>query len=403
MYVNLCKLFVSVFMLYSTWYSQIWGANQVILYSSVALSIIFMLIDAAFVLKRLEIGRMNPVVKMYVFFGLYVTVAGLFVSVDKAAFVSSVFTYTAFTIIAFEIWYISFRLKNFNWILNLIYVLSLLCALTTIFIGQDYKTEVIVTTMSKFNNPNTLGVLMVFGIFAAIFQKEAFNRNFLLRYASIFMFIYVILLSGSRKALFAGVGLFAFWIIAYFNENKKEKLTSKTLFIVCTIIFSIVGASIYMINVYVGMSGFERLLLLFTEDGTSGRLQLMDMAVQYWKTSPILGIGLDQFRILNPYGYYSHSTYSEILSCTGVLGCFLFFIPLAKLLYIAIRKSMGKRDNMYEIRICLLMLGVELFLGVGQIFIYSATHMILLVFIANTIYEEIDCQILKEKSVKIVV
>lgn len=392
MYLKLCKLFVSIFLLYNTWYSQIWEANQLILYVSVGLSAVFMLLDATFVLKRFEIGRVNPIVKMYVIFGLYVIASGVFVSIDKGEFLASAFTYISFTLIAFEIWYISFRLENFSWILNLFYLFALLCALTTIFNGQDYKTEVVVKTMGKNNNPNTLGVLMVFGIFATIFQKKAFMKNFILKYLSILIFLYVILLSGSRKSLFAGGGLFVFWVIEYFIESRKEKLTLKKLFIVGTIILSIVGIVIYILNVYVGLSGFERLLLLFKEGGTSIRLELMDMAVQYWKSSPIFGIGLDQFRILNTYGYYSHSTYFEILSCTGILGLLLFFIPLIKLLFTSIKKSLGKRGDLYKIRICLLMLAVELFLGIGQIFIYSATHMIILVFIANVIYEEISTE-----------
>ena len=119
MYLKLCKLFVSIFLLYNTWYSQIWEANQLILYVSVGLSAVFMLLDATFVLKRFEIGRVNPIVKMYVIFGLYVIASGVFVSIDKGEFLASAFTYISFTLIAFEIWYISFRLENFSWILNL--------------------------------------------------------------------------------------------------------------------------------------------------------------------------------------------------------------------------------------------------------------------------------------------
>lgn len=393
MFVQMCKLFIGVFLLYNTWYSQVWGPNQIILYLSVGMSAFFMLSDAVIVLKRLNIGRINPIVKMYVIFGVYAMLTGIVVSVDKGQFLSSAFTYISFTLVAFEVWYISFRKNNSKWILDYIYALALLCAVTTIFNGQDYMTEVVVTTMSEFNNPNTLGVLMYVGIFTVVLQKEALEKYFILRYLSVFAFLYVILLTGSRKAFFAGIGLFLLWIVEYLREKKKEKTTIKTSFIIIIIILSIIVALNYMVNVYIGTTGFERLFLLFKEGGTSERVQLIKSAVQYWKQSPIFGIGLDQFKIVNSKEYYSHSTYAEILSCTGIIGCLIFFIPLLKLFIVSVKKTFKKSDNGYKMHICLLMLCAELFLGVAQIFIYSVTHMIVLLFIANIVYEEISCEV----------
>ena len=389
MFIKICKFFVGIYLLYNMWYSQIWGANQLFLYVSVGFSIFFMFLDAVFVMKKFNIGKINPIIAMYIVYGVYAILTGMIVSIDKHEFFSSVFTYISFTLVVFVFWYISFRTQKTKWILDLIYVLALLCALTTIFNGQPYNNGVIVTTMGEYNNPNTLGVLMVFGIFATVIQKESFEKHFVLKYTSIFAFLYVILLTGSRKALFAGIGLFIFWLIEYFIEKKKERLSLKSLAIIMTVLLSVLGAMGYVVNIYVGTSGFERLLMFFEEGGTSTRLQLMDMAVQYWKTSPIFGIGLDQFKILNPYGYYSHSTYAEILACTGIIGCLLFFIPLIKILLIAVKKSFRHRADLYKMRVCLLMLGVELFLGIGQIFIYSISHMLILFFIANVVYEDI--------------
>lgn len=401
MFVKLSKLFFSIFLLYKIWYSQIWGANQYILYLSVGFSALFVMIDAIFVLKRLPISQINPIVKMYFTFCIYVFASGIIVSIDKTEFIASLFTYISFTIVAFEVWYISFRTNSFRWVLNILYILALICAMTTIFNGQDYRTEVIVKTMGEFNNPNTLGVLMVFGIFTVVFDKVKLENRFILKYLSIFVFLYVILISGSRKALFAGVSLFVFWVVEYYIDARGDKISFKKIIILSTIILSLVGASLYIVNEYVGSSGHERLLMFFKEGGTSGRWQLMNMAVEYWKTSPIFGIGLDQFKILNPYGYYSHSTYFEILSCTGILGCLIFFGPLIRLLFTSIRKSFERREDLYKIRICMLMIVIELFLGIGQIFIYSPTHMIILVFLANVIYEKIDVEKDKRRIVKI--
>ena len=222
MFIKICKFFVGIYLLYNMWYSQIWGANQLFLYVSVGFSIFFMFLDAVFVMKKFNIGKINPIIAMYIVYGVYAILTGMIVSIDKHEFFSSVFTYISFTLVVFVFWYISFRTQKTKWILDLIYVLALLCALTTIFNGQPYNNGVIVTTMGEYNNPNTLGVLMVFGIFATVIQKESFEKHFVLKYASIFAFLYVILLTGSRKALFAGIGLFIFWLIEYFIEKKRK-------------------------------------------------------------------------------------------------------------------------------------------------------------------------------------
>ena len=395
---KICQFFVGVFLLYNGWYSQIWGANRGLLYLSVGLSIVFMLIDAGFVLKKISINKINPIVKMYIIFGIYALMTGIIVSVNTNEFLSSMFTYTSFTIIALEVWYISFRIKDFKWILKYIYFIALLCAVTTIFYGKDYRTEVIVTTMSQYNNPNTLGVLMVFGIFSVMFQNERMKKYFLFMYMSVLVFLYVILLTGSRKALFAGAGLYCIWLFEYIRERKKEKITLVSMLLLLITVASLVGTYVYIKKIYIEMSGFTRLRLFFQEGGTDGRISLIKLAVQCWKNSPIFGVGMDQFRFWNPYGCYSHSTYTEILSCTGVMGTLIFFIPLIGLLKVSIKKAVRRKKGSYQFRICSLMLMVELFLGMGQIFIYSALHMIILLFISNIVYEEIECENKKEIS-----
>jgi O-antigen ligase len=64
------------------------------------------------------------------------------------------------------------------------------------------------------------------------------------------------------------------------------------------------------------------------EDTTTGRSYLYSIAIDSFKSSPILGIGLGNF--INKAGAYSdvHNTFLQILCEQGLLGMVLFAIPL---------------------------------------------------------------------------
>ena len=62
----------------------------------------------------------------------------------------------------------------------------------------------------------------------------------------------------------------------------------------------------------------------------------------------------------------------------------IFFVPLFKCLYTCILQSFKKYspEQMYRMRMVALMLLCELFLGIGQIFVYDILHMLVLMLIS---------------------
>ena len=131
-------------------------------------------------------------------------------------------------------------------------------------------------------------------------------------------------------------------------------------------------------------AAFERLLMLKNPSGAANsRWELYLEAFDFWKQSPLIGVGFGQFQILSRFRYYSHSSYAEILSCTGLIGFLIFFTPLLKMTFemlkeVYVRKGKNKR---YDVTLCLAMLLAEWLLGIGQIYVYGFDHMLILTII----------------------
>lgn len=151
-----------------------------------------------------------------------------------------------------------------------------------------------------------------------------------------------------------------------------------------------IGLGIYYgITQFVNTSIYARFLML--DNASSTRLQLYKDAVKFWKMSPIFGIGFGQYQVFSSYRLYSHSTYAEILACTGIIGCLLFFIPLFAYSFKLLKNAFCKKSqNNYEAVIRLSMLFIELLLGATMIFIYDFSHMLILLYLFTTNREKID-------------
>ena len=55
-----------------------------------------------------------------------------------------------------------------------------MCAFTALFFGKGYQVEVLVKTMSPINNPNTLGLTMIMGIFTIVLNLKKKQKYFII-------------------------------------------------------------------------------------------------------------------------------------------------------------------------------------------------------------------------------
>lgn len=82
---------------------------------------------------------------------------------------------------------------------------------------------------------------------------------------------------------------------------------------------------------------------------TDTRSHLIQRGLELWWERPITGHGIDQFRHVSEYTYYSHNNYTEILSNFGVIGFALFYSLYALLLIRAVPAALRGSDTAWTI------------------------------------------------------
>ena len=381
--LRLEQIIVAIFFFYILWYKEIWGDKQIVLYGIVLLLtgcvVTRMLYDG-----YLSVQGMPSLLKMFIVYFLY-SFLGILVAKNISTLISSIITYGCFITVCFDCWYISFRKQDNRWLYRILKLVALVCAVQTVFFGQPYFNGIEVITMSPTNNPNTLGFVLVIGILSfAIDMNLEKKSTFFFTMAADILMLYGIVLTGSRKCLLASVPIMLYWLFYYVKTMRKERRQKELLIAIILITIAAFGCVKYISRDFQNSAVFERMTLLFSEGGTDTRESLYRDAWEYFKTSPIIGIGFNQYRQWSPHGYYSHSSYAEILSCGGIIGVLIFFLPLLKCLYICITQSLkkGAPERTYHMRMVSLALLCELFLGLGQIYIYDMLHMLVLTLIS---------------------
>lgn len=373
---KISKFFVSVFILYTFWFKEVYGNYPLILYGSVIVATSLVMLDILSGAKKI---KLYSFVTMLFVFGLYSFLSGIWIAKDVAWFYSILTTYLAFAVVCFDICYISDKTSSTEWILNILLITSSICAIQTIYFGAEYRTEVIVRTMSSTNNPNALGFVMILGIFSLISRKKYVADNLLVKSVVLLAFIYVIILTGSRKTLLSALLIVGLWIYSLLKSEKGFSNRKISIIAVISIIMTV--GLYYGLTKYITTSSYARLLII--ETGANTRAELYRDAIDFWKTSPVFGIGFGQYQIWSAYRLYSHSSYAEILSCTGIFGTVIFFGYMLRL-SIKLFKQTQKRNEecYYDYFMCFVMFIIELILGVGQIYIYDFPHLLILSYLA---------------------
>ena len=139
---------------------------------------------------------------------------------------------------------------------------------------------------------------------------------------------------GTKK----GILIFAIivGVIVICNSKNPLQLFGRTIFVLllaCAGYYAIMNVDVlynaigYRVEAMVlGISGGK------ADNSTAMRMVFISAAWKEFLKHPILGIGLDGFRYINPYEFtYSHNNYVELLSELGVVGCFLYYSIWIKL------------------------------------------------------------------------
>ncbi|MFA5383173.1 MAG: O-antigen ligase family protein [Eubacteriales bacterium] len=376
MLIKASKVLYILFVLYCGWFQIVFFAipHMLLILGSGMMYFIVLhsLINRTSLLKFLT-GELQ----LWLLFAFTSLLFGLFVAVNPDNLIGSVTTFFQYLLLIYGIIYISNQDGNIDFFINVFIIFVIICAITTIFWGVDSINEKGRIVMGPTDNPNSLGFIMVYGI-CFILYKQNLTKLFysLLSLSFVLLLIYVCIMTGSRKSFISIILFIVYWFVYIaFNEIKVSRISVKLKVMISMLL--LIGAAYYILVPYFGNTVLTTRFNTFFEQDTRENMYLE--AFEFFKQSPLVGVGLNNFRSLSMYKTYSHSTYAEALSCTGIIGSILYFTPYI-LLLLHYRRMLTSKLNatlIKQTRIMLGLFGLLLFLGVGMIHFYEITSTII--------------------------
>jgi O-antigen ligase len=179
---------------------------------------------------------------------------------------------------------------------------------------------------SLLTNANAYAVALCLGILAALFLyrfSPSGSRWLLVPFVALAV-QQIYFYSGSRKGMIGVVLTFGLYFAITSIFNGRNSPGQILLFL-----FGIVAAY-FVGNWLISNSPFGERLFNYQEEASFvARENLIDFAIDQWKTAPLLGHGANQFRVLYEAQFgvntYSHNNYFEILVNHGLVGIVIFY------------------------------------------------------------------------------
>ena len=188
-------------------------------------------------------------------------------------------------------------------------------------------------SISKEVNPNGLGMGFAAAIWAILYRQQRSKLGLLFTCILAALFLYCILLTGSRKSFVAASMIIALWILFCFIPELKSKgfYLGVSIFIFAFFIVYILSQE--LLRIYEGSVIQTRMGNIAYEVSEGNRSIMYREGYELLKTNPLFGIGFQGFSFY--FGNYSHATLIEIPVSGGIIGASFFFSAY----YISLRKQ----------------------------------------------------------------
>ena len=370
------KILLTILLIYEEWYLEKYSAIPYVLQILAVLIVGFTFLYSY---GSLSYYISNKSFLAWLFFGVFAALNALLFSAEPSYAFNSLGTYFSFLAISFCAGVVSQKTCDLEWLRRAMIIVSCMCAFSAIFYGQPYKNGLYyVTTMSQNNNPNNLGLMMSIGIFFMLMpRKKQSAFAWIVRTLLSASFVYVVVNTGSRSSLLCCVTVVAFSLYSHMKNtsgNAVNRYIKRA-----ALILACMSALLVIVNTVASFSGsgtaLNRLIERFNSDSFGGRTELYDAAWEIFLQHPIVGIGYNCFRVLGGYGYFTHSTYMELLACTGIVGFILFLGPVLSGLKYAIYSMPENRGSK------IILLAMLLLSGFFGIVFYNIVFMMVLYLI----------------------
>lgn len=224
-------------------------------------------------------------------------------------------------------------------------------------------------TLGSANGAALYGIAIIWSGLMLLFSNKQNLIRVLVILTGLILAVLIVLFSGSKKGLIglAFISIAIIWIsIKMFGSNYFRKM------LIAILVFCVTSAIILVI---IKSPFFSRMQAMFQGDAsTFNRVYLFKQAINVWLsslTNVIAGVGIGKFSFHNSLHTYSHSTVSETLVCTGLVGFgfyFFGFLSVFSNFFNALKFS--KSENKTNILLVIIFLFLVLFFSLSAV-IYS--------------------------------
>lgn len=370
--LKISKICVIGILIYTSWIFGAFGPQNIILYSLFLIATLCVGIDF---LKTSKINKniFCSILPLLILYALVSTVTGMLIAVDVFHFFKAIQNFIVYSIICFEINYISYKQRNTEWILKTFATCGFLVAVTNIFFGltTNHVVTINVSKMSEFSNPNSEGFILVFGTFSIlVLCKYKIN---ILSLIYMCLAVYTIFIGASRKSLIAETTLllyafFVFFLLDLHRDDFRKNLKKILILVMVSLV------ALKSVDFFISSPIYQRLQLF--DGGFNDRYRLIENALNLFFENPLFGVGFRQYE--KYFEIYSHNTYFEILSCTGLVGASMWIYYFFRLMYrnYFVNRNFFISKNAYKFHFLFIL--ILLFLGSGSILYYDLPSLVML-------------------------
>lgn len=251
---------------------------------------------------------------------------GWFIATDKYLYLQSLLTIIQIGTLIFLISANTSLYKNLSIIMIAIAIGGIIVGISSYLSGEfqiasDIEARSQASGITK--NANSFAYHLLFVIFAIFYfwEKKSSILWRILLLAFVVGIMIAVIFSGSRKGFLGVLAFLALWYL--FCQSKKFLKNTSTTFVVLLLL--IVG-TYYTTNYVMSQTYLGKRFEHLEKYGDSIRIMLYKEGFEMIRNNPIMGVGLDNFRVFSASGLYSHSDYIEVAADTGIVGFFLYFL-----------------------------------------------------------------------------
>lgn len=339
--------------------------------------------------RRISFVIPKPI-SIWLLFSFYVMLSGFFVAFNKVHLLDSLFKFVQILAMMIYIINISIIEKSNEFFIKTYLLYSIVYMFTMLLWGFNGPGGRLYLSASS--NPNSDGLILLFGVFCVLmlFDMRKSNR-FILSLGLLGLFTYTIILTGSRKSFIALVFLLALWFILAFKDYWRICPVNRKIQSLLVLIAMPVAVAYRFVPAFFDSTLYRRLVTKgYSLLSDQARSRMYVEALQFFYEKPLFGIGFNHYRLLSVYKTYSHSTYAEIISTTGIIGTIIYFsayVVIVYNLYKLYRKTKGTIIGLKSLQYIILMITM-LALGLGAIHFYGIMDNIMFALMISFYYIE---------------